>query len=80
MASLLIDTFEDDKLETTVRIPLLVLTIAAKLIPRSAFQAIEAQGINLQEVIQAAKSGEISGQILEVVDHQKKERVLISVV
>jgi hypothetical protein len=79
MASLIIDTFKDDKPEATFKIPLAVLTIAAKLIPKRAFQAMEDKGINIEEVIKAAKSGEISGQILEIVDHEEKERVAISV-
>ncbi|WP_255991972.1 hypothetical protein [Chitinolyticbacter albus] len=79
MASLIIEVFENEKPDVTFKIPLLVLQIAAKLIPRKAFQALESEGINIQDVINAAKSGEISGQLIEVVDHKDNERIVISV-
>ncbi|MBS1209403.1 MAG: hypothetical protein H6R19_1801 [Proteobacteria bacterium] len=79
MANLIIETFENEKPEATFKIPLIVLKVAVKLIPQKAFQAMESEGIDIQEVIKAAKSGEISGQIIEIVGHKKNERIIISV-
>ncbi|WP_129212774.1 hypothetical protein [Crenobacter cavernae] len=79
MTSLIIDIFENDKREVTFKIPLLVIRVAAKLIPTKAKQALASEGININEIIEAAKSGEVTGTLLEVLDHKDNERIVISV-
>jgi hypothetical protein len=80
MSNLVIDVFANSVHETTVKIPLLVLQIASKLMPRQAIAAIEAKGLNVQEIINAAKSGEVFGNILDITDHKDDARIVISVV
>ncbi len=78
MKNLVIDVFESDAPSATVRIPLFVLGLVSKLIPAVAKTALDAKGIDLKGLVEAAKNGEISGEILDVTDRKTNERVVIS--
>jgi hypothetical protein len=64
--------------ETTVTIPGSVLDIASKLIPRRASAALENQGINLDELVEISRSTEARGVLVEVEEHKKGERIVVS--
>jgi hypothetical protein len=81
MAGLVIKEFREGCAhpDTTVRIPGAVLTIASKLIPRKALEALHEQGIDLEEIVRLSKDPEIKGTIAEIEDHKENKRVEISV-
>ena len=63
---------------TTVTIPGGVLKIASKLIPRQALAALKDQGIELEEIVRLSENPEAHGKLVEVEDHGKNERIVIS--
>jgi len=65
--------------EVTVTIPASVFKIARKLMPKKACDALEEQGIDLSGIDELIRSGETSGVLLEVEDHKKKEKTVISI-
>lgn len=80
MAKLKINVFNRGESEpkTTVTIPTSVLSIASKLMPKQAIVALQGQGIELSELIQLAKNPGTRGVLVEVEDHQKDKKVVIS--
>lgn len=80
MRSLKIRVFRDGEAspETTCTVSAAVLGIAARLIPKSAMATLHDKGIELEEIVRLASDPGVHGTLLEVEDHKKGERVLIS--
>jgi hypothetical protein len=80
MADLKIRVFKTGKTqpETTVTIPGGVLKVASKLIPKQAAAALQEKGINLDELLKLSTNPEIKGTLVEVEEHNKNEKVVIS--
>jgi len=64
--------------DTTVTVPGGVLRIASRLIPKQAIEALQKEGIDLEEIIRLSENPEAHGTLVEVEDHRKNERVVIS--
>lgn len=81
MPSIKINTFKggDAKPEVTITIPANVFKIAKKLIPKKAYDVLEEQGIDLNAIDELIGSGEPPGVLVEVVDHRKNEKTIISI-
>lgn len=79
MKSLKIEAFENGVKSTTIKIPLTVLKIISKLFPKKYLTALEANSMNLEDLIAAATCPEVSGTIIEVDEYKDNERVVISV-
>lgn len=80
MADLKIRVFKigEAKPKTTVTIPGGVLKVASKLIPKPAAAALREKGIDLDELVKLSTNPTIRGTLVEVEDHKKNERVVIS--
>ena len=80
MRSLKIRIFKGNEInpETTCTIPAAVLQVAFKLIPKQAVAALHEKGIELEEIIKLSSNPEVHGTLLEVEDHRKNEKVLIT--
>jgi len=80
MADLKIRVFKGGEAqpETTVTIPGGVLKVASKLIPKQAAAALQDKGIDLDELIKLSTNPEINGTLVEVEEHKKNEKVVIS--
>jgi len=80
MADLKIRVFKDGeaKPETTVTIPCGILNVASKLIPKQAAEALHNKGIDLDEIVRLSKNPEISGTLVEIEEHKKNEKIVIS--
>ena len=63
---------------TTVTVPGGILGIAYKLIPSRALTAMKDEGIDLDEIVRLSKDPEATGTLVEVEDHRKNEKVVIS--
>ena len=63
---------------TTVSIPLAVIKMVKSLIPKKAKEQLEKEGINIQEIIKLSESPDFTGIVLEVDNHEKNEKVVIS--
>lgn len=80
MADLKVRIFKgDDPVpDTTVTIPGGVLRIASKLIPKKAMEVLLDQGIDFEEIIELSENPEAHGHLLEVEEHKKNQRIIIS--
>ncbi len=81
MADLKIRVFKGGATEptTTVSIPVSVLKIASNLMPSSAAADLEAQGIDVKAIIQAAENPEAHGTLAVVEQHERNERIVFAV-
>ena len=81
MPSVKITTYKagEIKPEVTISIPSKVFKIAKKLIPNSLYKDLEKEGVDLSGIDELIGSGESLGVILEVEDHRKNEKTVISI-
>ncbi len=63
---------------TTVTVPANVFRIAYNLIPSGALAAMKEEGIDLDEIVRLSQNPEAAGKLIEVEDHRKNERVVVS--
>ena len=63
---------------TTVSIPLAVIKMVKSLIPKKAKEALQKEGIDIQEIIKLSESSDFTGTVLEFDNHEKNEKVIIS--
>lgn len=80
MSQLKIRVFRgDDKhLASTVTIPGGILKIAANILPRRALDALRNEGFDLGEIAGLADNPDAQGELVTVEDHEKGERIVIS--
>ena len=80
-SSLFIRVFENNEKNPaqTVTIPLGVLKLARSFIPNRAKAALEKEGIDLDQVMELADQREAPGVLLNLEDHKKKRKVVISI-
>jgi hypothetical protein len=81
MADLKIRVFQagEAQPETTVTIPGGMIKVAARPIPRQAVAALREKGMDPDEIVRLATTPGQSGTPVEVEDHNKGEKVVISV-
>ena len=69
---------DEEHLATTVTIPGQIVRIAASLVPRRAVEALRDQGVELDEIVKLSENPDARGQVVAVEDHDKNEKVIIS--
>lgn len=81
MAKLKIRAYTGGKTEPdkTFTIPLNVLDVAARLIPKDAAAHLRREGIDLEEIAQISGSPDVRGILLEAEDHIENKKVVISI-
>src|SRR5882672_6783466 len=78
-AKIKIDVFEAGAPSATITIPMWAIKGASKLLPKIAGKAMKEQ-VDIDQLIELAQDTRASGVLLEIEDHQGKERVVISIV
>jgi hypothetical protein len=68
-----------DTPEKTVTIPLTIFKIVAKIMPKKALDALQQNDIDVEEIQKVADNPDIQGIILEVEEHTKGVRTIISI-
>lgn len=68
----------DQKPKTTVTIPGGILKIASNLVPNKAADALREEGIDLDELVRLAQNPEAKGNLVEIEDHEKNQKVIVS--
>ena len=63
----------------TIKIPLAFLGLAVKVAPQKVKSMLEDKGLDLKTLTDIVKSTKPQGVIAEVEDHEKNEKVIISV-
>jgi len=81
MLSLKIKIFkgENPEPDVTITIPLGILNVASKLIPKRAAVKLEEEGIDINEIIKLSENTDIRGTLVEIDDHGKNEKIIISI-
>lgn len=81
MASLKIRVYRDGESdpETTVTLPIAMLRLASRLMPRQAAATLQEKGIELEEIIRLGDNPEARGTLIEVEEHKKNQRVVIAI-
>ena len=70
---------DSDLPETTVTIPLSIFRVVAKIMPRKALDALQQNDIDVEEIQKLAENPEVQGTILEVEEHAKGSKIIISI-
>ena len=80
MANLMIRVYKqgDPDPDTTIKIPGGVLKVATALIPGKVSQSLTEKGIDLGEISKLADNPEAKGTLIEIEEHKKNEKVVIS--
>lgn len=80
MADLKVRVFKgpDQQLATTVTIPGGILRIARNLVPLRAVQALREEGVDLDELVRLSENPDAHGTVVEVEDHEKGQRTVVS--
>ena len=65
--------------EKTVTIPLTIFKIVAKLMPKKALDALQQNDIDIEEIRKLTENPDIQGTILEIEEHSKGSRTIISI-
>ena len=60
-------------------IPLTIFKIVAKIMPKKALDALQQNDIDIEEIQKVADNPDIQGIILEVEEHTKGVRTIISI-
>jgi hypothetical protein len=81
MADLKIKIFKNNESDpdTTITIPGKVLDVASKLIPKQAADALQEKGIDINELVELSNKSDVQGTIIEIEEHKKKEKIIISI-
>ncbi len=79
MADLKIKVYKtgEEKPETVVTIPLKILRIFTKFVPKKVESALREEGIDMDEIASLVEKQEVTGKIIEV--EKEKERIVISI-
>jgi hypothetical protein len=81
MAKLKIRIFKNNGTtpDTTATIPLAIVKVASKLIPRKALMVLDDFGIDLDQLIEISKSEDALGTLAEIEEHKKNRKIVISI-
>ncbi|MBW1969242.1 MAG: hypothetical protein JRG87_03505 [Deltaproteobacteria bacterium] len=81
MAKLKIRIFKNNGTtpDTTATIPLAIVKVASKLIPRKAVTVLDDLGIDLDQLIEISKSEDALGTLAEIEEHKKNRKIVISI-
>src|ERR1700674_2531503 len=76
-AKIKIDVFEGGAPSATITIPMWVVKGASKLLPKIAGKAMK-EHVDIDQIIALAQDPQANGVLLDIEDHQGKDRVVIS--
>jgi hypothetical protein len=81
MLKLKIRIFKNNDLrpDTTMTVPLGIIRVASKLVPRKAVKVLDDLGIDLDQIIDISKTEEPLGTIAEIEEHKKDRKIIISI-
>jgi len=79
MPKLKIEVFEDGARSATITLPSWLVLGAAKYLPKIAGKPLQHR-VDLEQIIALASEPGASGVILDIEDHEDKDRIIISIV
>jgi hypothetical protein len=63
---------------TTITIPSGILKVASKLIPKRALAVLQDNGIEIEELIKLSYNPEVEGTLVEIEEHKKDKKIIVS--
>jgi hypothetical protein len=69
----------DHQPDTTMTVPLGIIKVASKLVPRKAVKILDDLGIDLDQIIEISKTEEPLGTLAEIEEHNKHRKIVISI-
>lgn len=69
----------DAKPDTTMTIPLGVIKVASKLVPRKAVKILDELGIDFDQIVDISNTEEPLGTLAEIEEHKKDRKIIISI-
>ena len=69
----------DSKPDTTMTVPLAVVKVASKLVPRKAVKILDDLGIDFDQIVDISKTEEPLGTLAEIEEHKKDRKIIISI-
>ena len=81
MIKLKIRIYENGETEpkTTISVPLGMLRFVSRFVPANLKESLSKKGIDVELIADLAKSEEIHGTLVEIQEHKKNERTVISI-
>ncbi|MFC1515466.1 hypothetical protein ACFL7E_01760 [Thermodesulfobacteriota bacterium] len=81
MASLKIRTYKNGGTapDTTISIPLKIVRLASRLVPSKTSAALLEKGIDVKLIAELVRNEEVRGTLVEIEEHKKNEKIIISV-
>ncbi len=64
--------------DTTIKVPSKILKIASAVIPKQVSQALADKGVDLDEILKLTENPDVKGTLIEIEEHRKNEKILIS--
>jgi hypothetical protein len=69
----------DHKPNTTMTVPLGIIKVASKFVPRKAVKVLDDLGIDFDQIMDLSKTEEALGTLAEIEEHKKDRRIIISI-
>ena len=81
MIKLKIRIYENDETDpkTTISVPLGMLRFVSRFIPAGLKESLAKKGIDVALIGELAQSEEIRGTLVEIEEHKKREKTVISI-
>ncbi len=81
MIKLKIRMYENDETnpKTTISVPLGMLRFVSRFVPANLKESLSKKGIDVDLIADLVKSDEVRGTLVEIEEHKKNERTIISV-
>ncbi len=81
MIKLKIRIYENDETDpkTTISVPIVMLRFVSRFVPANLKESLSKKGIDVEMIADLAKSEEIRGTLVEIEEHKKNEKTVISV-
>ncbi len=81
MAKLKIRIYNSHETEpkTTISVPLVMLRFVSRFIPQKLQDSLAKKGIDVELIADLAKSEEVRGTLVEIEEHKKGEKTVISI-
>lgn len=79
MPKVKIEVYEDGAPSSTISVPIWLVKGSANLLPQTARQRLE-QHVEIDQIADLLRNPATSGKLIEVEDHNGRDRVIISIV
>lgn len=80
MKKIKIQKFVDSQLKDSFEVPVLLVNLVSKFLPKSALTELQEKGIDINKMIEISKLNDSYSSTVKVVEHNIETEVIISLV